>query len=48
VRKALASRRIRTNVAAAARWCAEHDGAARAADLVEELAGDRERSYLRL
>ncbi len=38
VRQALASERVRSNVAAAAAWCAAHDGAARAADLVEELA----------
>ena len=48
VRKALDSPRIRARVAEAARWCAENDGAARAAGLVEELARARERPYLRL
>ncbi len=41
VRRALASRRVRENVRAAAAWCAAHDGAARAAQLVEELAAER-------
>jgi len=37
VRSALRSKRIRANVAAAAAWTREHDGAARAADLVERF-----------
>ncbi|HEV3001053.1 MAG TPA: nucleotide disphospho-sugar-binding domain-containing protein [Solirubrobacteraceae bacterium] len=41
VRRALASERVRRNVAAAAAWCAGHDGAARAAELVERLAASR-------
>ena len=49
VRKALDSPAIRGRVAEAARWCAAHDGAASAADLVEELTRARERQpYLRL
>ena len=37
VRKALDSAEIRSHVDEAARWCAENDGAARAADLLERL-----------
>ena len=33
--------RIRERVAEVAAWCAEHDGAARAADLVEAFGADR-------
>ena len=40
VRKALRSRRIRARVREVERWCREHDGAAAAADLVEELAAN--------
>ena len=35
VRRALSSGRVRSRVASVAAWCAAHDGAARAADLVE-------------
>jgi len=38
VRRALEEPRIRRGVADVARWCAAHDGAARAADLVEGFA----------
>ncbi len=41
VRRALGSERVRAGVAAAEAWCAAHDGAARAAELVEELAAQR-------
>ncbi len=41
VRRALGSERVRSGVAAAEAWCAAHDGAARAAELVEELAAQR-------
>jgi UDP:flavonoid glycosyltransferase YjiC (YdhE family) len=37
VERALGSQRIRRNVEQVAAWCAEHDGAARAADLVERF-----------
>jgi hypothetical protein len=37
----LGSSRIRANVASVAAWCAEHDGPARAADLVEAFGADR-------
>jgi UDP:flavonoid glycosyltransferase YjiC (YdhE family) len=43
VRKALASPRISERVAEAAQWCAGNDGAAHAADLVEDLAREHAR-----
>lgn len=46
VGKALTSRRIRERVAAVAAWCAEHDGPAHAADLVEVFGADRTRRPL--
>jgi UDP:flavonoid glycosyltransferase YjiC (YdhE family) len=41
VRRVLASERIRARVAEAQAWCAEHDGAARAAELVERFGAVR-------
>jgi UDP:flavonoid glycosyltransferase YjiC (YdhE family) len=41
VRRALASPAVRRNVVAAQRWAAEHDGPARAADLVEAFGARR-------
>jgi UDP:flavonoid glycosyltransferase YjiC (YdhE family) len=41
VGKALGSSRIRSQVADVAAWCAAHDGAARAADLVEGFGAGR-------
>jgi UDP:flavonoid glycosyltransferase YjiC (YdhE family) len=46
VGKALASERIRERVAEVAAWCAEHDGPAHAADLVEQFGADRTRRPL--